>query len=321
METIKNRYEFVLLFDVQDGNPNGDPDAGNLPRVDPETGMGLVTDVCLKRKVRNYVQMVHGCQKPNDIFIKEKAILNRLISDAHDQDAVKAEQDDGKKTEAARQWMCANYYDVRTFGAVMSTGEKEKDKSDTEDTEDDTKNKKSIKKDKSKGKRKNAGQVRGPIQMTFARSVLPVVALEHSITRMAVTTEKKAEEQKGDNRTMGLKYTISYGLYRAHGFISAFLANQTGFSTADLELFWDSLLNMFDHDRSAARGLMGTRTLYVFEHKTALGSMPAQDIFDTVKVKKISPEDQPARAFSDFSVTVDESVLQNSEVKLIRKRG
>lgn len=317
METIKNRYEFVLLFDVQDGNPNGDPDAGNLPRVDPETGMGLVTDVCLKRKVRNYVQMVHKCQKPNDIFIKEKAILNRLIADAHDQDTVKKEQDDGKKTEEARQWMCANYYDIRTFGAVMSTGEKEKDKNDTEDTEGDNKEKKNA----SSKKRKNAGQVRGPVQMTFARSVLPVVALEHSITRMAVATEKEAEAQKGDNRTMGRKYTISYGLYRAHGFISAHLANQTGFSTADLELFWDSLLNMFDHDHSAARGLMGTRALYVFDHGTPLGKLPAQTLFDSITVKKISPEDQPARAFSDFAVSVDESVLQNSGVKLIRKRG
>jgi CRISPR-associated protein Csd2 len=290
METIKNRYEFVLLFDVQDGNPNGDPAAGNLPRVDAETGMGLVTDVCLKRKVRNYVQMVHGCQKPNDIFIKEKAILNNLIGEAHQQENVKSEKDPTAKTESARQWMCANYYDIRTFGAVMSTGE-------------------------------NAGQVRGPVQITFARSVLPVVAMEHSITRMAVATEKEAEAQKGDNRTMGRKYTISYGLYRAHGFISAFLANQTGFSTADLELFWDSLLNMFDHDRSAARGLMGTRALYVFDHGTPLGILPAQTLFDCIKVNKTTPADQPARAFSDFSVTVDESVLQNSEVKLIRKRG
>jgi CRISPR-associated protein Csd2 len=305
METIKNRYEFVLLFDVQDGNPNGDPDAGNLPRVDAETGMGLVTDVCLKRKVRNYVQMVHGCQKPNDIFIKSRTetdlVLNDRIAKARKETKSQFENSDtnegtksGKKTrsqvtedlkhtEAARQWMMKNYYDIRTFGAVMSTGE-------------------------------NAGQVRGPVQMAFARSVIPVVALEHNITRLIPTSDDDKEKEQ----TMGRKYTISYGLYRAHGFISAHLANQTGFSTADLELFWEALLNMFDHDRSAARGLMGTRALYVFKHETALGNMPAQDIFDTVK---ISPANQPARAFSDFAVSVDESVLQNSGVTLIRKRG
>ena len=310
METIKNRYEFVLLFDVQDGNPNGDPDAGNLPRVDAETGMGLVTDVCLKRKVRNYVQIVHGHQKPNDIFIKSRTatetdlVLNDRIAEARKETKSQFENSDtnegtksGKKTrsqvtedlkhtEAARQWMMKNYYDIRTFGAVMSTGE-------------------------------NAGQVRGPVQMAFARSVIPVVALEHNITRLIPTSDEDKEKEQ----TMGRKYTISYGLYRAHGFISAHLANQTGFSTADLELFWEALLNMFDHDRSAARGLMGTRALYVFKHETALGNMPAQDIFDTVKVEKISPADQPARAFSDFALTVNESALEGSGVSLIRKRG
>lgn len=192
MDAIKKRYDFVLLFDVQDGNPNGDPDAGNLPRIDAETGMGLVSDVCLKRKVRNYVQLAG-----QEIFIKEKGVLNTLIAESHEQPEVKSKTK-GDKTEAARSWMCSKYYDIRTFGAVMSTGE-------------------------------NAGQVRGPVQITFARSVEPVVALEHSITRMAVATEAEAEKQDGGNRTMGRKYTIPYGLYLAHGFVSANLANQTGF--------------------------------------------------------------------------------------------
>ena len=195
MSELKNRFDFVYIFDVKDGNPNGDPDAGNLPRVDAETGMGLVTDVCLKRKVRNYVQTAKGLSDGYDIFIKEKAVLNTLIDQAHDDSAVKAATD---KTEAARMFMCKNYYDIRTFGAVMSTG-------------------------------KNAGQVRGAIQLTFARSVDTIATAEHSITRMAVATEKEAEKQGGDNRTMGRKATVPYGLYVCHGFISANLAQQTGF--------------------------------------------------------------------------------------------
>ncbi|MBF0458077.1 MAG: type I-C CRISPR-associated protein Cas7/Csd2 [Nitrospirae bacterium] len=274
---IQNRYDFVLFFDVKDGNPNGDPDAGNLPRVDPETGHGLVTDVCLKRKVRNYVQLIKNCSVPYDIFIKEKAILNNLIDKAHEEEDVKAKEK-GDKTEAARQYMCGNYYDVRTFGAVMSTG-------------------------------KNAGQVRGPVQLTFSRSVDQVVPLEHSITRMAVATEAEAEKQQGDNRTIGRKFTIPYGLYRCHGFISAPFAdnsngkNGTGFSEDDLKLFWDALVNMFECDHSAARGHMATRKLIVFKHDSALGNGPAHKLFDKIKAT-VNDKTKPARDFTDYTITV-----------------
>ena len=251
--SLANRYEFVYLFDVKDGNPNGDPDAGNLPRVDAETGKGLVTDVCLKRKVRNFIQLTQSSDSRMKIFVREKAILNVMIDEAHEQQEVK-EKKKGEKTEAARQWMCDNYYDIRTFGAVMSTG-------------------------------KNAGQVRGPVQVTFSRSMDPIVASEHSITRMAVTTEKEAEAQGGDNRTMGRKFTVPYGLYRCHGFVSAHLANQTGFDGEDLDLFWQALLQMFDHDRSASRGEMNARALIVFKHSNALGNAPAGELFGKVKVK------------------------------------
>jgi CRISPR-associated protein Csd2 len=268
---INNRYDFVLFFDVKDGNPNGDPDAGNLPRVDPETGHGLVTDVCLKRKVRNYVQLANGNKKGYDIFIKEKAILNSLIDEAYEQEEVKSKEK-GDKTEAARQYMCSKYFDVRTFGAVMSTG-------------------------------KNAGQVRGPVQFTFARSVNQVVPLEHSITRMAVATEAEAEKQQGDNRTMGRKFTVPYGLYRCHGFVSAPFAIQIGFSEDDLTLFWKALTEMFEHDHSAARGQMATRKLIVFKHDSNLGSAPAHKLFDMVKAEA---KNNPARDFSDYTITVPE---------------
>ena len=273
MSELKNRIDFVYIFDVQDGNPNGDPDAGNLPRVDAETGMGLVTDVCLKRKVRNYVQTAKGQANGYDIFIKEKAVLNALIDKAHDDSEVKAAKD---KTEAARMFMCKNYYDIRTFGAVMSTG-------------------------------KNAGQVRGAIQLTFARSVDTIATAEHSITRMAVATEKEAEKQGGDNRTMGRKATVPYGLYVCHGFVSANLAQQTGFSEEDLELFWDALKNMFDVDRSAARGLMSAQKLIVFKHDSVLGNAPANKLFDLVKVEKVC--DGAPRSFSDYTVTIDKAGL------------
>ena len=273
MAELKNRIDFVYLFDVQDGNPNGDPDAGNLPRVDAETGMGLVTDVCLKRKVRNYVQIVKNLESGFDIFIKEKAVLNTEIDKAHDDATVKNAKD---KTEAARQFMCKNYYDIRTFGAVMSTG-------------------------------KNAGQVRGPIQLTFSRSIDPIVAKEHSITRMAVATEKEAEKQSGDNRTTGRKSTIPYGLYVCHGFVSANLAKQTGFSEEDLQLFWEALKNMFDQDRSAARGLMSARKLIVFRHNSALGNAPANQLFDLVHVEKIG-EGVP-RSFADYQVKIQQDAL------------
>ena len=273
MSELNKRIDFVYIFDVQDGNPNGDPDAGNLPRVDAETGMGLVTDVCLKRKVRNYVQVAKGLSEGYDIFIKEKAVLNTLIEKAHDNSEVKAAKD---KTEAARMYMCKNYYDIRTFGAVMSTG-------------------------------KNAGQVRGAVQMTFARTVDPIASSEHSITRMAVATEKEAEKQSGDNRTMGRKATVPYGLYVCHGFISANLAKQTGFTEEDLELFWDALKNMFDVDRSAARGLMSAQKLIVFRHESALGNAPANKLFDLVNIKKDC--DGAPRSFSDYTVTIHEENL------------
>ena len=273
MSELNKRIDFVYIFDVQDGNPNGDPDAGNLPRVDAETGMGLVTDVCLKRKVRNYVQVAKGLSEGYDIFIKEKAVLNTLIEKAHDNSEVKVAKD---KTEAARMYMCKNYYDIRTFGAVMSTG-------------------------------KNAGQVRGAVQMTFARTVDPIAASEHSITRMAVATEKEAEKQSGDNRTMGRKATVPYGLYVCHGFISANLAKQTGFTEEDLELFWDALKNMFDVDRSAARGLMSAQKLIVFRHESALGNAPANKLFDLVNIKKNC--DGAPRSFSDYTVTIHEENL------------
>ena len=271
MNELKNRIDFVYIFDVQDGNPNGDPDAGNLPRVDAETGMGLVTDVCLKRKVRNYVQVAKELADGYDIFIKEKAVLNNSIDAAHEEEIVKSAKD---KTMAARDVMCKKFYDVRTFGAVMSTG-------------------------------KNAGQVRGPIQLTFARSIDPIITSEHSITRMAVATEKEAEKQSGDNRTMGRKSTIPYGLYVCYGFISANLAKQTGFSEEDLDLFWEALKNMFDVDRSAARGLMSAQKLIVFKHKSVLGNAPANKLFDLVKVEKNC--DGVARSFSDYQVTINEN--------------
>lgn len=278
MSELKNRIDFVYMFDVHDGNPNGDPDAGNLPRVDAETGMGLVTDVCLKRKVRNYVQIAKECAKGYDIFIKEKAVLNTAIDKAHDDETVKSASTTDK-TEAARRIMCINYYDVRTFGAVMSTG-------------------------------KNAGQVRGPIQLTFARSVDTISAAEHSITRMAVATEKEAEKQSGDNRTMGRKATVPYGLYVCHGFISANLAQQTGFSEEDLNLFFDALKNMFDVDRSAARGLMSAQKLIVFKHDSVLGNAPANKLFDRVKVQKNC--NGAPRSFSDYTVTIDTEGLPST---------
>jgi CRISPR-associated protein Csd2 len=279
MNDITKRYDFMFFFDVMDGNPNGDPDAGNLPRLDAETGLGLVTDVCLKRKIRNYVQILKSDRSGLDIFVKEKAILNNLIKEAHQQEEVKKQEKAEKKTEEAKAWMCKKYYDVRTFGAVMSTGE-------------------------------NAGQVRGPVQITFARSLEPIIALEHSITRMAVATEAEAEKQSGDNRTMGRKYTVPYGLYKTHGFVSAHLAAQTGFSKEDLDLFWKALLEMFEHDHSAARGLMSARALVVFEHDTALGNKPAHELFERVTWKRTT--EGPARGFSDYALFLDEMPLKKT---------
>jgi CRISPR-associated protein Csd2 len=283
-ELIRNRYDFALIFDVQDGNPNGDPDAGNLPRIDPETGHGLVTDVCLKRKVRNYVLFTQKEQQGFDIYIKEKAVLIRAHEKAYNAigagELLKGEdkkRKGGDKVEEARKWMCENFYDVRTFGAVMALGI-------------------------------NCGQVRGPIQMTFGRSVDPVVTLEHSITRMAVATEAEAEKQQGDNRTMGRKNTIPYGLYIAHGFVSPHLAAQTGFKQDDLSLLWDALCNMFEHDRSAARGLMSTQRLVIFKHDSELGNAPAHELFKRVKITRKN-KSKPPRSFDDYNLVIDKDAL------------
>ena len=281
---IKNRYDFLLLFDVTDGNPNGDPDAGNLPRIDPETGMGLVTDVCLKRKVRNYVLLKENGKRPYDIFIKEKAVLTRLISEATHQEEIESLKD-AEKTESARKWMCNNYYDIRSFGAVMSL------------------------------KDANAGQVRGPIQLTFARSIDPIFPQEHSITRMAVASEKEAQEQKGDNRTMGRKSTVPYGLYLCRGFISPAFANQTGFNEEDLDLFWEALINMFEHDRSASRGMMCARKLIIFKHNTELGNAPAYKLFDLVSIKAKN-QVNAIRSFEDYEISIKKDSLPES-VELI----
>ena len=281
---IENRYDFVLLFDVKDGNPNGDPDAGNLPRVDAETGRGLVTDVSLKRKVRNYVGMVKAEQPPFEIYVKERAILNKQHERAYEAigagDLIKGDdkkRKGGDKVGEARAWMCKNFYDVRTFGAVMSTGV-------------------------------NCGQVRGPVQLTFARSVDPIVAQEHSITRMAVATEAEAAKQEGDNRTMGRKHTVPYGLYVARGFVSSHLAAQTGFSDNDLTLLWEALANMFEHDRSAARGEMATRGLYVFKHDSQLGNAHAHDLFARIQ-PKLKEDAIVPRDFDHYRVSVDEESL------------
>ncbi|MEN6373807.1 MAG: type I-C CRISPR-associated protein Cas7/Csd2 [Smithella sp.] len=287
-DAIQNRYDFVLFFDVKDGNPNGDPDAGNLPRIDPESGHGLVTDVCIKRKIRNYVQMVQKDKDNNKIFVKEKSILNRGIREAYETLGInlnEAPEDqkngDKRKTkgvaqggeiEKGRDFMCKAFYDIRTFGAVLSTGA-------------------------------NAGQVRGPIQITFARSVEQIVPLEHSITVCAARMEEKSiEEQIG---IQGRKFTVPYALYRCHGFISAPLAGQTGFSEDDLNLFWDAMCNMFEHDHSAARGQMATRKLIVFKHDSSMGNVPAHKLFDLVSVERSENSDKPARDYIDYEIKFD----------------
>jgi CRISPR-associated protein Csd2 len=281
MTAISNRYDFVFFFDVENGNPNGDPDAGNLPRLDPETSLGLVTDVCLKRKVRNYVDVVKAGEQGFHIYVREKSVLNRqndLAYKALDITPV-SKKLPKKEEEAARltRWMCDNFFDVRTFGAVMTT-------------------------------EVNCGQVRGPVQFTFAKSVDPIVPLEVSITRMAVTNEKDLEKE----RTMGRKHIVPYALYRAEGFISPHLAmgeRGTGFSEDDLALFWKALENMFEFDHSAARGKMGGRELYVFKHESALGNAPAQRLFDLVSSVRRTDETKPPRAFGDYEIRVDESGL------------
>lgn len=270
MTAIKNRYDFIYLFDVTDGNPNGDPDAANMPRMDAETGMGLVSDVCLKRKVRNYVQVTKGQQPQYDIFIKEGSVLN---------DTIKEVTQAGTNKANNRATMCERFYDVRTFGAVMTTG------------------------------KVNAGQVRGPIQFTFARSVSPIITAEHTITRMAVTDAKDTDENEtGSRQTMGRKYTIPYALYQTQGYISANLAHQTGFTDEDLKLFWEALKNMFDVDHSAARGMMCPRKLIVFKHDNELGSAPSYQLFDLVSVKQ-KDLTKPARSFADYEVQIDRTQL------------
>lgn len=296
MSAIDKRYDFVMFFDVKDGNPNGDPDAGNLPRIDAETGMGLVTDVCLKRKVRNYVQIVKPGIKGYDIFVKSKELsgedtfLNKSIRLGYEElgiDLQSEKTESGEKREKAgkaqgdeikkgRELMCDKFFDIRSFGAVLSTGA-------------------------------NAGQVRGAIQLTFARSIEPIVALEHSLTVCAARMEEKSyEEQVG---IQGRKFTVPYGLYRSYGFISAHLAEQTGFNSDDLELFWKSLQEMFDHDHSAARGLMTTRQIVVFEHATALGNKPAHELFERVTWQRTT--DGPARDYTDYSILLDGEKISN----------
>ena len=272
MNPIENRYEFVLFYDVENGNPNGDPDAGNMPRIDPEDNRGLVTDVCLKRKIRNYVELAKDGDKRFNIYVQEKAVLNRRNQMAYDACEMTAEkgklpkkEEDAKKITA---WMCNNFFDIRSFGAVMAT-------------------------------EVNSGVVRGPVQLTFSKSVDPIMPAEVSITRMAVTNEKDVEKE----RTIGRKFIVPYGLYRAEGFISAPLAAKTGFSGEDLDLLWEALVNMFEHDHSAARGKMSSRKLYVFRHDSKMGNAPAHKLFECITANKTA--EGPARAFSDYEITVD----------------
>ena len=285
METIKNRYEFVILFDVENGNPNGDPDAGNMPRIDPETGYGLVTDVCLKRKIRNFVETAKEGKPGYRIYVKDGVPLNRSDREACDHvgvdpEKLKAAKKDNEKLDLLiRDYMCSNFYDIRTFGAVMTTFVKGN---------------------------LNCGQVRGPVQLGFARSVDPILPQEVTITRVAITTESDAEK-KGTE--MGRKYIVPYGLYRAEGYISANLARKTtGFSEADLELLWQAILNMFELDHSAARGKMAVRELIVFRHESELGNAPAYKLFDLVHVQKKDGVTAP-RSYGDYEVNVDEAAL------------
>ena len=297
MTTIKNRYDFVFLFDVKDGNPNGDPDFDNMPRTDEETNQGLVTDVCIKRKVRNYVQLLKGLESPYDIFIREGNVLNLLINEKRNE-ADKEDEDEKKAVAKGRMKMCEQYYDIRTFGAVMSTGEEKEDSDSTEDVNADGGKDKKTKKKESKKKIKGLGVVRGPVQLTFARSIDPVDAKSHTLTRCCVTNDN------GNNNTMGNKNTVSYGLYRMHGFISATDAAKTGFSEEDKELLFEAIINAFENDHAAARGEMNPRALIVFKHESPLGKARAGQLFDLVKVEKKEGIEYP-RSFGDYIVSID----------------
>ena len=297
MTTIKNRYDFVFLFDVKDGNPNGDPDFDNMPRTDEETNQGLVTDVCIKRKVRNYVQLLKGLESPYDIFIREGNVLNLLINEKRNE-ADKEDEDEKKAVAKGRMKMCEQYYDIRTFGAVMSTGEEKEDSDSTEDVNADGGKDKKTKKKESKKKIKGLGVVRGPVQLTFARSIDPVDAKSHTLTRCCVTNDN------GNNNTMGNKNTVSYGLYRMHGFISATDAAKTGFSEEDKELLFEAIINAFENDHAAARGEMNPRALIVFKHESPLGNARAGQLFDLVKVEKKEGIEYP-RSFGDYIVSID----------------
>ena len=294
-EAIKNRYEFVVLFDVENGNPNGDPDSGNMPRIDPESGLGLVTDVCLKRKIRNYVETVKEDAKVYKIYIKEDVPLNRSDREACESLGI-TETEDKKVTEALkklkksdkdvdiklRDYMCDNFYDIRTFGAVMTTFVKAS---------------------------LNCGQVRGPVQLGFARSIDPIVSQEVTITRVAITTEKDAENKSTE---MGRKNIVPYGLYRVEGYISANLARKvTGFSEEDLDLLWEAIINMFENDHSAARGKMAVRELIVFKHSKELGDCPAYKLFDAVELRKKEEIEYP-RKYQDYTVQIHEEMIPDS---------
>ncbi|MCF7515464.1 type I-C CRISPR-associated protein Cas7/Csd2 [Pseudoalteromonas sp. L23] len=283
--TIQNRYEFVYFFDVTNGNPNGDPDAGNMPRLDPESSKGLVTDVSLKRKIRNYIQLSEENSPGYDIYVQEKSVLNQQNQKAYDALEIKSEPKklpkDQAKAKEVTDWMCANFFDVRAFGAVMTT-------------------------------EVNSGQVRGPLQLAFAKSIDPIIPLEISITRMAVTNEKDLEKE----RTMGRKHIVPYGLYRVHGFVSAKLAEKTGFSEDDLEKVWKALEMMFEHDHSAARGEMVGRSLIVFKHENALGNAPAHKLFERVTVERVNGEEgTPAAAFSDYKISFNADGLESLGVE------
>ena len=285
MSAIQNRYEFVYFFDVTNGNPNGDPDAGNMPRLDPESSKGLVTDVCLKRKIRNFVEISSENEAGYEIYVKEKSVLNLQNKRAYEALGIESEAKKLPKDEAKARditaWMCKNFFDIRTFGAVMTT-------------------------------EVNSGQVRGLVQLAFAQSIDPIVPLEVSITRMAVTNEKDLEKE----RTMGRKYIVPYALYRVHGFISANLAAKTGFSDDDLAKLWQALTLMFEHDRSAARGEMAARKLIVFKHDSALGSQPAHKLFDAVKIERVNGESgTPASGFDDYKISVVSDGLNGVSVE------